>query len=239
MSVTQAELEESRAILRARLTSLEESYAQTRDKLKKADHRRATDPDPRRWNSVLDNLERGLDGIRARLQATQIQLETVEQNLARARAGQEALFVKTADLVDTTSDVDPESLRDAESGSLEAMAQVSAALEQAMGEPGGEDEQTRQLEARLEVANQAGGTVDGGGASGEDRRHQLALRTAIEKIQTNRISDMTPQELSMTIHCYNLLSRRLNPSLSDQRLARILGAAIKILQRKQAQLNRP
>ena len=46
---------------------------------------------------------------------------------------------------------------------------------------------------------------------------------------------MTRAEVEMTVACYELMVRRVNPTPSDQRLKRILSGAINILQRKQAE----
>jgi hypothetical protein len=88
-----------------------------------------------------------------------------------------------------------------------------------------------QLMTTLEITGQ---TLGNDAAHDPERRRQTALRCAIEKIQTKQIDKMTPEEVRMTLVCYESLTRRTNRTPKDERLSRILGAAIQIINRKRA-----
>ncbi|MBI2422895.1 MAG: hypothetical protein HYV27_08695 [Candidatus Hydrogenedentes bacterium] len=64
------------------------------------------------------------------------------------------------------------------------------------------------------------------------RRTHFVLRSALEKIQLNRIDDMTPPEIQITHACYKNLSNMKNLSPKNERLKRIITAAVKILNRR-------
>jgi hypothetical protein len=231
MGSSVADLEFRRDTLRTRVKQLEESLNHTREIIRKADARRSSEAGNRKWNQVLDNLERGLDEIRGRLAGAKDELEQVcrQLDLARTEGGESLVSMSESVAEDDT-------LLNMTRASLESMAHMSEELEQETAAEGSDTARARSLEARIEIANQTGSEGSLNSVEG-DQRGQQALRAAIAKIQNNQIADMTQQELSMTIHAYNLLSRRVNPSMSDQRLVRILGAAIKVLLRKQAQMN--
>jgi len=91
------------------------------------------------------------------------------------------------------------------------------------------------LSGRLEVANQA--HVDETAVeepNAPERREQIMLRAAIEKVGSNRLQNITDEEARLINNCYHLLARRLNPSMKDERLLRILGAAVQVLERRRA-----
>lgn len=236
MRATIAELEARHEQLKRQLTPLEDSYASTREVIRKADARRAQDGDTRKWNRVLDNLERSLDQLRVRVRSTRDQLQTVEQELRRARSDQQGIALESDSVAPAPLPREIQNDLNIEPGSLESLVKASVALENFATVGAADPDRAMLLEAEIELANQTGSVVPAP-ESGE-RRSQLALRSAIGKIQGNRIADMTPEELSLTVHCHNLLSRRVNPSLGDQRLVRLLGAAIRVLQRKQGQTKR-
>ena len=63
-------------------------------------------------------------------------------------------------------------------------------------------------------------------------RRQLVLRAAIDKVGKRAFDDMTLDEIKLLMACHSLLTSRLEPTLRDQRLRRILDTAIKILQKR-------
>ncbi len=104
---------------------------------------------------------------------------------------------------------------------------------------------TDRLLGRLEFANQttsepppraagSGPPVD----KEQEQRRQQILRMALEKIRTGKLEGMTLEEIRLTITCYDLLTRRLTSSPRDERLKRILGAAVKVLQRRLIEMRR-
>lgn len=194
---------------RAELEKLLKSRAEIQELLARADQRRRAEPaDVRRWNSVLDGLEKSLDVTKARLAKAQYTVGQLRREL-QAILGEEAL----------------------------------AALEEAQSLPEGEDAAAT-FEERLEQVI----GVENAAAALNDEEPEVAIRSAegvasgpsllesaIEKIRTHRVDALDPQEIRVTIAAHDRLTKMRNPSLKDQRLARILGAAVKVVRRKQKQ----
>ncbi|MBI3117206.1 MAG: hypothetical protein HYZ00_00870, partial [Candidatus Hydrogenedentes bacterium] len=202
----------------------------------------------RRWNAVLDHLELSLDEAKARHQACQAEVLRAEQALRELppspaleaapqppaqRRSEDAAFTKAPPAL---GEVEQELLNapfaELHKFSLEQIALVQSHLEQA---PQVQSDVTEHLIGRLELANQVreDTAVPAHAAEPQNFRRQLVLRAAIDKIQANRIDAMTPDEIQLVVACHSLLTRRLRPTPKDERLLRILGAALKVLQRKQ------
>ena len=94
------------------------------------------------------------------------------------------------------------------------------------------------LEAGLALANQMRQDAPTGGTSEEPRR-QLMLRAAIDKVSRRAYDCMTMEEINLLIACHSLLASRLEPTLRDQRLRRILDSAINILRRRTEEAENP
>ncbi len=68
-----------------------------------------------------------------------------------------------------------------------------------------------------------------------ERRRQIILRAAIEKIQNHRTTQMTDEELRAVLWCQQRLSTKSNASVGEKRLLRIIDAAISLIRRHRRQ----
>jgi len=204
--------------------------------LARADARVKEDPENRRrWATVVENLEASLAELRVRLQRNELELKQAEGQLPSK------LPVIGATLSDSSTNllesVMHMSVSEVSGLTLEQAAQIEAECTNDMEV---DPARRAQVLAHVELANQtpAAPTPEADEAEQAARRSQLVLRGAIDKIQKGRIDTMTMDEVRMTIACYDLIRRRVNPTVSDQRLTRILGAAINILNRKHAEYSK-
>ena len=206
--------------------------------LAKADDRRRREPDRMdRWNQVLDNLETCLDETRARLERCKVTIKLEERRLEALRTGESLREIEPATPPEPLPPPPGIGIMTAQAAqrilnmpldeigklSLEEVAMLQDSLvreNMAAAMPDNE-----RFAARIEYANQTATMSD----DLEDNRKQSTLRAAIEKISTNRIAQMTEQEMRVVIACRDLLTRRLTTSPRDERLKRILGAAVKRL----------
>jgi hypothetical protein len=204
--------------------------------LSKADARLREDPENRRrWMTVVENLEASLAEVKARLEQAELELKLLETRATSSalpgepgRPGSDVLSESGTRLIQSVLKMP---LDDVTALNIEALAHVHAQCQ-----PGAvpEGERVRAL-ARVELANQM--RVDMPREDDSEmpsRRSQLLLRSAINKIQTGRVDAMTADEVRITVACHELMVSRVNPSLADKRLARILGAAISVFNRKRA-----
>lgn len=214
---------------RERLMEKREEYArkleEVRTLLAKADARLKEDPENRkRWLSVVENLEASLTEVRARLEAADNDLRLMGSGGVSAPPPD--IHQRSANVVENVLEI---SLGDLSRLSVEDIAKAQGECQHT----GGDAERRGRALARLELANQMRAEApaqDEGDLP--SRRSQIALRSALNKIQTGRIATMTGEEIRMTVACYELMVRRVNPSPSDLRLKRILSGAINILQRR-------
>lgn len=218
--------------LEARLAEQLQKLDEVKSLLAKADTRLREEPDQRRrWQDVIDKLELSLTEIRARCEHTELELKFARGQSSSPPLQRTEFTGNVSDsgirFVNSMMDLSPASI----SGlSLEEIAQAHAHGTSTRLSTG----ERALYEARLETANQ----VRAAAPSQDDtelpsRRTQLTLRAAIDKIQTGRIESMSPDEVRLTLSCYELMARRVNPTPSDLRLKRILGGALNILQRRQ------
>ena len=204
--------------------------------LARADARVREEPENRRrWATVVENLEASLAELRVRLQRNELELKQAEGQLpSKLPAIGATLSDSSTNLLTSVIHM---SVNEVSSLTLEQAARIEADCTNSdlVG-----PEQRVQVLAHVELANQSAPPPTPACDDGElaARRSQLALRGAIDKIQTGRIDTMTMEEVRMTIACYDLIRRRVNPTVSDQRLTRILGAAINILNRKHAEFSK-
>jgi hypothetical protein len=70
-----------------------------------------------------------------------------------------------------------------------------------------------------------------------ERRRQIILRAAIEKIQNHRTTQMTDEELRAVLWCQQRLSKKSSASAGEKRLLRIIDAAISLIRRHRRQGN--
>ncbi|MBP8131784.1 MAG: hypothetical protein KA184_19570 [Candidatus Hydrogenedentes bacterium] len=211
--------------------------------LSKADSRRLADPEgQRRWNNVLDRLERSLDEARARVERIdflvgQTQAVLDGRDTAPPSRADEYLdpqldsdFQLSQDPGEAMSQVLAMSLSDLSKLTMEQVALLHAQLpEQDIDIASAE---TQRAEARIELANQVRRRSETDGQrslSITERRHQYILRAALQKTRTGRLSDVTREEKRLLSSCYEMLARRLEPDARDERLKNMLRQALDTL----------
>ena len=178
--------------------------------LSKADARRKADPEnQRRWDEVLDRLEASLVQARARVAAGETQLHRARRALQEA-FGEEA--VREAE--ETYEVHGPEA---APSSTFETR------LEKVIG--------AENAAAALNDEKATEPPADPPAPESVPTTGQQVLQSAIRKIQEHRIQSLSPEEVKATMAAYERLSRNPAPNMKDQRLMRILGAAVNIFQR--------
>jgi hypothetical protein len=238
--------------LRARLQRDQENLAAVMELLRKADERQKTEPGNRTmWYRVLNNLEHSLIELRSRIQSSEIDIGKLENELAQLPEPETdnppadsaevspgtQVGVSLAEPPSSRAPLPMEAAQLILARPVEEIAELtlqdvssmfdSVAIENvAAAAP-----DAGQLMTTLEITGQ---TLGNDAANDTERRRQTALRCAIEKIQTKQIDKMTPEEVRMTLVCYESLTRRTNRTPKDERLSRILGAAIQIINRKRA-----
>lgn len=203
--------------------------------LTKADARLREDPGNRkRWMGVVDNLEASLTEVRARLAGVEADLNLVEKGTPPPHVSAAAIpgprSIPGAGAVAQTLLQMP--IPQLAKLTIEELSKASGQCES-----GALDDETRgRAQARVELANQLRPEAPPREETElPSSRSQLALRAALSKIQTGRIDQMTEEEIQMTVSCYELMVRRVNPTPADMRLKRILSGAIFVLQKKQTE----
>ena len=237
--------------LRGRLRHDQENLAAVMELLRKADERRKTEPGNRTmWHRVLNNLERSLIELRSRMQSAEIEIGKLENELvefpdqetdgpppdsARESTGAQAALPLDPPLSRAPLPMEAARLilaRPVEEIAELTLQDVSLMFDSVtMENVAAAAPDAAQLMNTLEFAGQRS---EGDAAGEAEGRRQTVLRCAIEKIQTNQFDKMTPEEVRMTLVCYESLTRRANRTPKDERLCRILGAAIQIINRKRA-----
>lgn len=237
VAIVPLETESTHNRLEAERDTIERKIEEVRTLLARADQRLREDPENRRrWLSVVENLEASLIELRARQQRNEIELKQAETSQATPTREPQLGHPLTESSTHLLESVAAMPLVSASAMTLEQAARIESLCREGGG---GELNDTRraQVLARVELANQSPPTYTDDAEELPARRTQLALRGAIDKIQHGRIDTMTSDEVRMTVACYDLIRRRVNPTPSDQRLTRILGAAINILNRKHAEFS--
>lgn len=229
--------------------------------LEKADRRRIAEPDNvHRWNKVLDNLESCLDEAKAKLEGCELAINRLEREIQQ----QETTDAKKAFLPVSSPDLSREevdllegvglfsaasmeaakrilsmSLEDVSKLTLEEVALLHSQIADENSQAGGV--LPVQLAGRLELANQIQAEESAkpaSEASPAERRQQAILRSAIDKISTNQLHTLTEEEIRLIISSYELLTSRLTVGPKDERLKRILGAAVNVLINRKRQEDR-
>lgn len=200
--------------------------------LVKADERRISEPqDARKWNRVLENLENSLDHTRARCAYSQAIVAQLAQECAVfERALEEA--APPAAVPPLNAEVVPVSEAEEWSATMETVGALNleeACVLQSKIDAG--EIHDPSLEAGLALANQMRHEPESESQMPEVRR-QLVLRAAIDKVGKQAFDEMTLDEIKLLMACHSLLTSRLEPTMRDQRLRRILDGAIKILQKR-------
>lgn len=237
--IISAEFATERERLLTERATIERKIDEVKGLLARADERVKADPENRRrWSTVVENLENSLTELRARLQLNEIELKQADGPSSPVATPMpmpgHPLTESSTNLLESVAQM---SVVDASGLNLEQAARIESALQ--AGEAALDPAHQARVQARLEIANQSSPVQDQPDEGDlPARRLQLALRTAVDKIQGGRIDTMSPEEVRMTVACYDLIRRRVNPTPGDQRLTRILGAAINILNRKHAEFSK-
>lgn len=241
------QLEHQLQILRERLTQEVETQQSVMDLLNKADARRIKEPkDHRKWNEILDNLERSLDLAKARISQTKQEIDLLIRKIENETS---STYEDDEKYWGSATVQSP--LKDFKAVSNEAAQRIielpideisRLTLDQV-------DQMHRQISAENAAASESSKQDDkptvylppedelyeeelDEQSTSKESRSQIVLRNAIAKIQAHRLDSMTAEEIKLTIACYNKFVKIKNPSPRDERLCRIIGAAIKILKRK-------
>ena len=228
-------LRDSLAEAKVRYAADAKSLEEVRELLAKADERRLREPkDARKWNRVLENLEESLDLTKARCERSELEVLRLERDLAEAEdsvAPATKGTVPTAEpsaLTEAAADEWSNTMREVGALDLEEASRLQSKIDSG-------EIHDRQLEAGLALANQMHAD-DPEPAPGQEARRQLVLRSAIDKIRKQQFDAMTLDEVKLVLACHSLLTSRLEPTTRDQRLRRILDGAIKILQKRKAEM---
>jgi hypothetical protein len=219
--------------IRRRLAKAKEKLAEdlrAMDEVKvlllKADEKCLSEPgDARKWNRVLTNLENSLDQTRARCAYSRVIVSQLEQACAELESAGSAAEIPLPE---------PPPAPEAEHWAatlekVEGMSLEDACVLQSQIDSG--EIQDVELEAGLTLANQINHDPIHAEALPEARR-QHVLRAAIDKVSKQAFNDMTLDEVKLLMACHALITSRLEPSMRDQRLRRILDGAIKILRKR-------
>lgn len=240
--------------LKAALERLEKRCAQHRknrenvaELLTKADERRTKDPEHRtRWNQVIENLEFCLDEAKARLASCEASILRMERRLRAFQNGEPGGQVLTPEpeFIEHTHDVPAPPgdvfsvarhilkmpLEEMGRLTLDAVAALHAEVAAENAAAAGHVE-----EHLIDLALPAEHLPE----LTQNQRKQQVLRGAIEKIQKNQIATLTDEENRLVVASYEMLAQRSDHSPKNERLKRILGAAVNILvNRRQAAMRR-
>ena len=222
------DLEQARARCAEDLRALEE----VRGLLAKADERRLQEPEEaRKWNRVLENLERSLDLTKARFERSDTLVRLLERNLDEMRTAHGGPSEAPVNVPSEPAEGWSATMKQVGAMNLEQASELQSRIDSG-------EIHDAQLEAGLALANQmhAGDAVDPAQAEPTEQRRQLVLRGAIDKIGKQQFDQMGLDEIKLVIACHSLLTSRLNPTERDQRLRRILDGAIKILRRRKDEM---
>jgi len=221
-------LEIKRRLAKAKAKLAEDLRAmdEVRVLLLKADEKRLSEPgESRKWNRVLTNLEKSLDQTRARCAYSVGIVSQLEQALAELESDGAAPQIALPE---------PPSAPEAEHWAATMEKVGSMSLEEACVLQSQIDDgaiQDAELEAGLALANQMHHDEAPSVPLPEARRQDV-LRAAIDKVGKQAFDDMSLDEIKLLMACHSLLTSRLEPSMRDQRLRRILDGAIKILRKR-------
>ncbi len=233
--------------LRQKVQESEQNLDTVRTLIQKADTRRKQQherEETEHWNRVLDHLERCLTEARARTEYLKLckkRLEaTFEQKYGLLPADEERdLIYEEAALLSALPPRTEQSIATAKrllTLPLEQIArltlqQVSALHRDIVRE--NVEAATSEILDELE-AHPVGNLLWKKGAkrTPETNRHRL-LRVALEKIAANRLDSLTEEETQAFLANYERLVEKLPTTLKDERLKRILHAAVQLLRRRE------
>ena len=224
----------------------EESLININALLSKADIcRRIEVNNKRKWDSVLANLENSFDEIKARREAGLVEFKQTKRKLndlekekipkSRREAPTERQQQDANASGVAISDSSKSAAKQILSMSLDELSKLSleevTLLHQQVGIEFSNELliEDSKVSGQMELTNQSSGTSQTLEESNPGRRRPILLRAAIEKILSNNIKNLTEEEVQVTLICHALLRRRVNPSIRDERLIRVLGGFVKMV----------
>jgi hypothetical protein len=225
------------------------AIAHIRELLEKADARRVVaGEDPRKWDRVIDNLERSLAEMRGRQEACEVELRRIRRRHEHLHlystfdldsAGAAPTLLDPADSFEISRDILTMSAEELGKLSLDEVEMLhnQVATENIAAALADVEALVDQLDLVASGPQNSAVTETALGTAVPSPRHD-ALRSAIEKISANRISSLTAEESRLVMASYHQLTRNLKQTPKDDRLRRILGAAVKVLRRRQAEEQR-
>lgn len=239
---------------------------ETRELLQKADARRDRDKDqPQRWNKIIDQLETTYRTLKREVEiaamnvqessiklarllaASGVHLSAIDAEIAESKATEHEEVVEVVIAPEEfTSNEHKLGWRDLLHMPMEDLATLTeaeiATVENSLAQGGLEgmtNEERRLVEGRLHLAIELRATDTPAQAAdleaGEQPR-QIVLRAAIEKIQRGRAQEMSDEEIRAVIWCQQRIAANANATPAEQRLLRIIEAALNIIRRHRLQV---
>ena len=214
--------------------------------LRQADRRRKTErSNQRKWDRVLENLERGLDETKSRITGCEVNLKTARKALdakdeapeAAAEPAEESVPEPEASVSEAggggylalAESIACTPLAELHRFTLEQIADVSGRLEREITRENFPDYE--KLAAHIEFANQLRSKA-GESDENKERRGQGALRAAIDKVLNKQFDAMSPEEMRLILASQDLLLRNLRPGVQDERLGKLIAAGAAVIKRR-------
>ena len=262
MQKTTQQLEAELKKLREERAQQEASRQSVLESLTKAEARRAAErQEQAHWNRVIDHLEHSLDEVKARLARSDGEIARAERELKEAETGgaptdkersdaaastPRAVRRPTAEAMDTFEHL----LADLPTDPTQAARRILQMTPEELGTLNLEEvailhgqialddgsAPLPDLDLNAEGVELVAHSHDDLGEEDEiQRQRQAMLRSAIGKIQANRLDELTDAEERIVAATSILLERRPAANPRDERLRRILGAAVRRLRARHKQ----
>ena len=210
-----------------------------RSLLRRADRRRAQEPDDRpRWNRILNHLEHALDQCKARAGAHQRQQESI-----RKRAIQTELdaFDALDSMATYNGGETTESLEsavryvvdEAEGSALNAAEEALLAEVASDPDPGAKGGELPPKDAAEQLRRRAF-EKHLPPVPLEERRRRKQLRIAMDKILTNRTESLTLAEVDLVVQSIGSMAQNQGGTNDNQRLRTILSGFAQALEARMA-----
>jgi hypothetical protein len=245
MKETQKSIEATLKRLHKKLEDSRKNRDEVTGLLEKADLRRKNEPgNERKWNQILENLEFSLDEARKTVASNELDIQRAEKSLQSLKeAAQEKPTSPEAS--DDSSGVIVPAIPEGMAKNIlqipiEELSKLSLEDITRLHEQMENEDQSKDLgdvtaNSKASDTSAADDKKSNDSPSPEkgtvEQRRQLILRSAISKIQSNDLTQLTKLERQAVINCQRALSEKSNPSVRDQRLLRILDACLAVLSR--------
>lgn len=264
MQKTTQELQAELAKLREERAQAEASRRSVLESLEKAESRRAENPSARgHWDKILEQLESSLDDVKARLASLDGRIAHAERSLKTAEAGPAPADAEPTPEADSAPPADaPEPQAEEGSAFEQLLARLPSDPEKAArrimelspeklgglnleeiailhGQIAVDDSGSPLPDLDLDSSGVEVVKHDKGAMNAEEararRERQDLLRSALDKIRANRIDELTSAEERIVNVTRILLERRPPANPRDERLRRILGAAVRRIKSRRKQ----